>query len=112
MVKRRRNKKRNNLEDDESLFHETPYVLIKSLKKAINKAMDSSQLQVEATKYLIFWIIFVVWVLLGTDIIMQRRMADTMKRKFVDQSFEFGDEGYLKFDDVSSINEIINFFHY
>ena len=101
MVKRRRNKKRNNLEDDESLFHETPYVLIKSLKKAINKAMDSSQLQVEATKYLIFWIIFVVWVLLGTDIIMQRRMADTMKRKFVDQSFEFGDEGYLKFDDVS-----------
>ena len=93
-------KKSNRGKDEQSIFHETPYVLIKSLKVALGKASDSSQLQIEATKYLLFWITFVLWVLLGNDIIMQRRIASTLERKFVDQSFEHGEQGYITFNDL------------
>jgi hypothetical protein len=106
MGRRGRKNKKNQADDEESYFKETPYVLVKSLKKAISEANDSSQLQVEAAKYLVFWVIFVLWVLLGNDIIMQRRIADTLKRKFVDQSFQFGNQGYIKFEDISSIDEM------
>lgn len=99
-------KKKSNVgKDEQSIFHETPYVLIRSLNSAIAKASDSSQLQIEATRYLLFWIVFVLWVLLGNDIIMQRRIASTLERKFVDQSFEHGEQGYITFNDISSIDE-------
>ena len=88
-----------------SAYADTPYVLVRSLKAALGKARDHSKLVREASLFAFFALNFTLYVMLGSTVVEQRRMAHTMEQRFVSQPFLNPSKGYLTFDEITNFED-------